>query len=207
MTNERPFSASLGSEHWSKSQLSLLSIQFRSRSAIRTTSQHGGLLQTICRSQWNHWIADSGETVETRLSSTVHAICHPRIFRYRLESLGTRLHYHKQDLASATQQSYKTGQKRYVNFCTAIKKLCVPTTKEILSLFISYLGDQDLSVSTIKVYLSAVRNMHVHAGLHKEFANQLSPRLELILKGIKCQKAVTTPTVTRPPSPVKSCLR
>ena len=52
-------------------------------------------------------------------------------------------------------------------------------------LFASYLARQGLAHTTIKVYLSAVRNLHVTAGLHQEFALQLTPRLELVLQGIK----------------------
>ena len=52
---------------------------------------------------------------------------------------------------------------------------------------------------SIKIYLSAVRNLHVQGGLHAEFAKQLSPRLELVLKGIKHEKARTAPPPTRLP--------
>ena len=43
------------------------------------------------------------------------------------------------------------------------------------------------------MYLSAVPNLHVSAGLHKEFSKQLTPRLELVLKGIRKEKAKSTP--------------
>ena len=43
------------------------------------------------------------------------------------------------------------------------------------------------------MYLSAVHNLHVSAGLHEEFSKQLTPRLELVLKGIKKEKAKSTP--------------
>ena len=49
-------------------------------------------------------------------------------------------------------------------------------------MFVSYLARQGLSQASIKVYLSEVRNLHVSAGLHKEFSKQLTPRLELVLK-------------------------
>ena len=43
------------------------------------------------------------------------------------------------------------------------------------------------------MYLSAVRNLHISASLHKEFSKQLTPRLELVLKGIKKEKAKSAP--------------
>lgn len=59
-------------------------------------------------------------------------------------------------------------------------------------MFVSHLAQQGLSHQTIKVYLSAVRNLHVTAGMHNEFADQLTPRLEMVLKGIKKDKAAAT---------------
>ena len=64
-------------------------------------------------------------------------------------------------------------------------RVALPTSEETLLLFASYLAKQGLAHTTIKVYLSAVRNLHVSAGLHLEFAQQLTPRLELVLQGIK----------------------
>lgn len=56
-------------------------------------------------------------------------------------------------------------------------------------MFVSYLAKQGLAPSSIKVYLSAVRSLHVHAGLHNELAEQLTPRLQMVLKGIKRERA------------------
>ena len=39
--------------------------------------------------------------------------------------------------------------------------------EDTLLMFVSYLARQGLSQASIKVYLSAVRNLHVSAGLHK----------------------------------------
>lgn len=66
-------------------------------------------------------------------------------------------------------------------------------------MFVSHLAEQGLTHSSIKVYLSAVRNLHVHAGLHEIFSKQLSPRLELVLKGIKRENAKTRSPPTRLP--------
>lgn len=52
-------------------------------------------------------------------------------------------------------------------------------------LLVTYLAEQGLTHATIKVYLSVVHNLHVKAGLHNEFAAQLTPTLEMVLRGIK----------------------
>lgn len=78
-----------------------------------------------------------------------------------------------------------------------MKRTPVPTTEDNLLIFVSYLAQEGLTHQTIKVYLSAVRNLHVTAGLHNEFAQQLTPRLEMVLKGIKKDTA-TAPRIRLP---------
>ena len=66
-------------------------------------------------------------------------------------------------------------------------------------MFVSYLAHQGLSHASIKVYLSAVRNLHISAGLHEEFSKQVTPKLELVLKGIKKERAKSAPPPERLP--------
>ena len=108
-------------------------------------------------------------------------------------------HYYQQGLAASTQKSYQTGQHRYLAFCSSIKKSPLPTTEDTLLMFVGHLAQQGLSHASIKVYLSAIRNLHVSSGLHEEFAKQLTPHLELVLKGIKKEKAKAAPLPTRMP--------
>ena len=66
-------------------------------------------------------------------------------------------------------------------------------------MFVTHLAQQGLTHQSIKVYLSAVHNLNVSAGLHEEFSKQLTPMLELVLKGIKKEKAkATSPTIRLP---------
>ena len=60
-------------------------------------------------------------------------------------------------------------------------------------LLLSHLARKDLAHSSIKVYLSVSRNLHVLAGLHNEFAMQITPRLQLVLKGLKARGANPAP--------------
>ena len=58
---------------------------------------------------------------------------------------------------------------------------------------------QQLSHTSIKVYLSAVRNLHVTSGNHHHFTKQLTPRLQMVLNGIKREQAATMSARVRCP--------
>ena len=75
----------------------------------------------------------------------------------------------------------------------------MPTTETTLILFSTYLATERITFATIKICLAAIRNTHVSAGLHSHFYQQLSPRLQLVLKGIKKTQAITQPAKTRLP--------
>ena len=74
-----------------------------------------------------------------------------------------------QGLAQSTQKSYASGQRRFYNFCLQAGKLhptgspC-PTDEWTLCLFVAFLADS-IQHSSIKVYLSAVRSLHIEQGL------------------------------------------
>ena len=76
----------------------------------------------------------------------------------------------------------------------------MPTTETTLILFATYLASERITYATIKVYLAAIHNTHVSAGLHSHFYQQLSPRLQSVLKGIKKTQAITQPA--KPCSPI-----
>jgi len=75
----------------------------------------------------------------------------------------------------------------------------VPTSENTLMLFTSHLAKEGLSHQSIKVYLSAVRNLHVTAGQHDAYSKALTPRLELVLKGIKKESSKYHPPYVRLP--------
>ena len=96
-------------------------------------------------------------------------------------------------------RSYQAGQKRYLFFCSAARRPAIPTSEETLMMFASYLAKGGLSHQTIKVYLSAVRNLHVTKGQHLDYTAALTPRLEMVLKGIKKDSAHHNPPQIRLP--------
>ena len=88
--------------------------------------------------------------------------------------------------------TYAAGKKRYIYFCDKSLISPIPSSESTLILFVSHLAVESISHTTIKVYLSAIRHMHVVAGLHDVFNKQLTPRLQLVLRGIKKSQALTT---------------
>ena len=63
-------------------------------------------------------------------------------------------------------------------------------------MFISQLAKEGIAHTTIKVYLAAICYMHVSVGIHQTYNQQLSPYLELVMKGINKETApwkISTP--------------
>ena len=104
------------------------------------------------------------------------------------------LSYYQQGLANSTHHSYNVAIKLYESFCQSISHTPTPTTEYTLLLFTAYLGQRKLAYSTIKVYLSAVRNLHVAAGMHQIFSSQLIPRVQQVVRGICKMQAAERPT-------------
>ena len=104
--------------------------------------------------------------------------------------------YYNNGPAPTTRSTYATGQQRYTAFCRLINVLPTPATERILMLFATHLTTTNISYAIIKVYLSAIRQLHVTQGPLQYFNQQLTPRLQQTLKGIQ-----KTQTATNPPRP------
>ena len=52
-------------------------------------------------------------------------------------------------------------------------------------MYVSYLAEQKLKHCSIKVYLSAVRNLQIASGHSDPFAGAAMPQLDQVMKGIK----------------------
>ena len=82
--------------------------------------------------------------------------------------------------------AYTAGLK-YIAFCSEINRQHMPVCKDTLMLFVTYLAQQNLSYTTIQVYLSAVR----YSGITTARSTTLrTPRLNYVLKGICKECAV-----------------
>ena len=89
-----------------------------------------------------------------------------------------------------TRSSYASGQRRFMDFCTQLGKVgpygspC-PADEWTLCLFVTHLA-QSVCHATIKVYLSAVRALHIEQGFADPLVDCL--RLQRVLRGIKRSK-------------------
>jgi len=95
-----------------------------------------------------------------------------------------------QGLASSTRRSYTSAQSKFISFCRQLGKLhpsgspC-PADEWTLCLFVTFLA-RTIQHSSIKVYLSGVRALHIEQGFPDPLMNCL--RLQRVVRGIKrCQ--------------------
>ena len=56
-----------------------------------------------------------------------------------------------------TKRTYGSAQNKYLNFCTLYDQSPLTATEHTLLLYVAYLYNQNLSHSTVHVYLEAVR--------------------------------------------------
>ena len=92
-----------------------------------------------------------------------------------------------------TRNTYTAGQQRFVNFCQAINVAPILASEIPLRLFATHLAASNIAYTTIKVYISAIWHIHVTAGLYEEFNTQLTPQLQLTLKGIQRSQGISHP--------------
>lgn len=82
-----------------------------------------------------------------------------------IDSLRSTAHHLVQSgIRQSTRRTYSSAQKSYLDFCSKYQLLPIPCTEETVLLFISYLYKNNLKGSSIRVYLSAVRSLHVEEG-------------------------------------------
>ena len=84
---------------------------------------------------------------------------------------------------------YFWGQQRYIGFCQQFHLSPLPATEYTLLLFITSLAQSNLAHTTIKAYLSAIRSLHIQSGLYHIFSTHLTPRVEMVLLGIKKEQS------------------
>ena len=88
----------------------------------------------------------------------------------------------QQGLKQTTRRTYTSAQKQYVQFCDRYKLPPVPCSEQTMLLYVSYLHSKRLKGETIKVYIAAVRALHIMDG----YPNPLEEftRLKLTIRGI-----------------------
>ena len=94
-------------------------------------------------------------------------------------------------LACSTWRTYRSAQSDYLAFCQSVLAPPIPASEDLLILYTTQLSTR-LAHSSIRMYLSAVRNLHVMSGAGDPMVGYLK-----FMKGIKRLKA--RPTDTRLP--------
>ena len=94
--------------------------------------------------------------------------------------------FYSQGLASNTKKCYSSGQKRFLSFCKKFNLDPIPPSEYTTLLFISQMGLEGLSLSTIKSYLASIRNLLINAGFPNHHI--YTPKVELVIRGIKRTK-------------------
>ena len=72
--------------------------------------------------------------------------------------------------------------------CEELRSPPTPTSEQLLCRFVTSLAESKISHNTIKVYLAAVRQLHIQRG-HRMPSGDQMPRLSQVLRGIKMRKA------------------
>ena len=70
-------------------------------------------------------------------------------------------YYFQQGLAPSSKHVYKSAKVRFTLFCQKFHFNPLPVTEMLLFQYVSYLASQNIKHGTIKVYLSAVRHLHI----------------------------------------------
>ena len=102
-------------------------------------------------------------------------------------------------IATSTCRSYSAGERQFIRFCLGHRLVSpgyplLPARETTLIHFVTHLSSS-VSHGTIRVYLAAVKNLHVEFGYSLDFASM--PLLYKTLRGIKT--SLGTPKRTRLP--------
>ena len=107
-------------------------------------------------------------------------------------------------LAGSTQNAYRSGKKRFMDFCAAAALQPFPVTEQMLLAFVAFLFKEGLAAGTVKLYLAAARHAQIALGLGDPRIASM-PKLEYVMKGFrratstrgKRTRLPITPTVLR----------
>ena len=103
-------------------------------------------------------------------------------------------------LTPATHKTYKAAEQKYLTFCVNFSLSPISTSENILCYFAACLGQEGLASSTIRTYLSGIRQIQIAAGFPNLLIDHM-PRLRQVLKDIRVQ-AVRIGSHPRPHLPI-----
>ena len=127
-------------------------------------------------------------TSHSHTSGTVAAATH-RQARLDITTLDLGVEqYFSAGLVRSTRKVYEAGSKKYLVFCKRLHYNQIPTSEQLLCKFVAYLATNDISATTIKAYLSAVRQLHLSRN-HSLPDIASMPCLQQVIGGIRISQA------------------
>ena len=101
-------------------------------------------------------------------------------------------YYFQQGLAPSSKRVYKSAKDRFISFCQKFHFNPLPVTEILLCQYVSYLATENVMHSIIKVYLSAIRHLHIENHMPDPHISSMA-RLEQVVKGVKRDQARKLP--------------
>ncbi|XP_078344470.1 uncharacterized protein LOC144630064 [Oculina patagonica] len=145
----------------------------------------GKRLQFWCDNESVVAIINSGSTFQgTRPPGRPDPLYHPAFADDPLrDEVLTYAHW---ALSRNTNRTYNSGEKRFIQFCLMNRLISplgdiLPASEGTLIYFASYLA-RTVRHSTVKLYLAAVRNLHIRSGFSDPVLER--PLLKKVLRGI-----------------------
>ena len=101
-------------------------------------------------------------------------------------------YYFQQGLAPSSKHVYESAKDRFTVFCQTFHFNPLLVTETLLCQYVSYLAKQNIMHSTIKVYLAAVRHLHIENHMPDPHMGDMA-RLEQVIKGVKRDQVCKLP--------------
>ena len=99
---------------------------------------------------------------------------------------GAVQHYFTAALAQSSHKTYKVAANKYLTFCESFMLSPLPTSEATLCYFTACLGQQGLAHSTIRTYISGIRQLQIVHELPEPKLDTM-PQLHQVLKGVQME--------------------
>ena len=86
-------------------------------------------------------------------------------------------------VAPSTASAYRSGARRYNSFCTRTGLTAFPLTETVVCRFVAHLHQSQLSLSSIRLYLSAIRFFQIAYGFGNPHLESFH-RLHYVVRGV-----------------------
>ena len=97
---------------------------------------------------------------------------------------GAVQHYFTAALAQSSHKTYRAVANKHLAFCESFKLPPLPTSEATLCYFTACLGQQGLTHSTIRTYISGIRQLQIAHGFPEPKVDT-RPRLRQVLQGVQ----------------------